>query len=130
DETRRVERWLATARVFLATSALVATWLDPTELTSNSTVPWWLLRLYIAHSVVVMLLVRWRRESTPAFRVLVHAADILCPAPLSPRVRLRRCGPFFFFACFLLFWRQRPAGDSGKPSEQRGGQSPCFGQKA
>ena len=80
DETRRIERWLATARVFLATSALVATWLDPTELATGSPVPWWLLRLYIAHSVVVMLLVRWRRQSTWSCRVLVHAADIVWPA--------------------------------------------------
>jgi signal transduction histidine kinase len=96
-----VERWLATARVFLATSALVATWLDPTELTSNSTVPWWLLRLYIAHSVVVMLLVRWRRESTPAFRVLVHAADILWPALISLYAPGQR-SPFFLFFVFVL----------------------------
>src|SRR5581483_1930090 len=63
DETRRAERWLATARVFRATSALVATWLHPSELTAGSSVPWWLLRLYIADSVVVMLLVRWRRQA-------------------------------------------------------------------
>src|SRR5262249_16122581 len=101
EETRRVERWLPTARMFLAPSALLATWLDPTELTSNSTVPWWLLRLYIAHSVVVMLLVRWRRESTPAFRVLVHAADILWPALISLYAPGQR-SPFFLFFVFVL----------------------------
>jgi hypothetical protein len=31
-EVRRTERWLATARVFLAISALVAIWLDPAEI--------------------------------------------------------------------------------------------------
>jgi signal transduction histidine kinase len=101
DETRRIERWLATARVFLATSALVASWLDPTELASTSIVPWWLLRLYIAHSVVVMLLVRWRRQSTPAFRILVHAADILWPALISIYAPGQR-SPFFLFFVFVL----------------------------
>jgi len=101
DETRRVERWLATARVFLATSALVATWLDPSELTAGSSVPWWLLRLYIAHSVVVMLLVRWRRQSTPAFRLLVHAADIVWPAVISMYAPGQR-SPFFLFFIFVL----------------------------
>jgi signal transduction histidine kinase len=101
DETRRIERWLATARVFLATSALVASWLDPTELASTSMAPWWLLRLYIAHSVVVMLLVRWRRQSTPAFRILVHAADILWPALISIYAPGQR-SPFFLFFVFVL----------------------------
>src|SRR5437879_13615882 len=61
DETRRVERWLASARVFLAISALVAIWLDPSALSTNSAVPYWLLRIYIAHSVVVMLRSEERR---------------------------------------------------------------------
>ena len=34
-ETRRIERWLATARVFLAISTLVAIRMDPTELGSS-----------------------------------------------------------------------------------------------
>lgn len=92
---------MASARVFLATSALVATWLDPTEMSSSSSVPWWLLRLYIAHSVVVMLLVRWRRQSTPAFRVLVHAADIVWPAVISIYAPGQR-SPFFLFFVFVL----------------------------
>ena len=87
-ETRRIERWLATARVFLAISALVSIWLDPTELSVNSgSIPYWLLRIYIAHSVVVMLLlraplppfnIRWvSQELSPAFTILVHAADVI-----------------------------------------------------
>src|ERR1041385_1343113 len=34
EEIRRTERWLATARVFLAISALVVVWLDPAEIRS------------------------------------------------------------------------------------------------
>jgi len=101
DETRRVERWLASARVFLAISALVAIWLDPSALSTNSAVPYWLLRIYIAHSVVVMLLVRWRRESTPAFRLLVHAADVIWPAIISI-YGAGQPSPFFLFFVFVL----------------------------
>ena len=101
DETRRIERWLATARVFLAISAWATVSLDPTELSSRSSAPYWLLRVFIAHSVVVMLLLRWRRESTPAFRVLVHAADILWPALISVYATGQR-SPFFLFFVFVL----------------------------
>lgn len=101
DEVRRIERWLATARVFLATSALVAIWLDPSELTSGSGIPYWLLRIFIAHSVVVMLLLRWRRESTPAFRLVVHTIDILWPAVIS-LYATGQPNPFFLFFVFVM----------------------------
>lgn len=101
DETRRIERWLALARVFLAISAQVALWLDPTELTVGSSLPLWLVRIYIAHSVNVMLLVRWRRESTKSFRLLVHAADVIWPALISIYAPGQR-SPFFLFFVFVL----------------------------
>src|SRR5215470_18657326 len=49
-EIRRTERWLATARVFLAISALVAVWLDPGEIGYSSWV-YWFVMLYITHGV-------------------------------------------------------------------------------
>ena len=101
DETRRVERWLATARVFLSLSALVSIWLDPTDLSSNSSLPYWLLRIFVAHSVVVMLLVKWRKESTPGFRIVVHAVDIVWPAVISVFGSGQR-SPFFLFFVFVL----------------------------
>ncbi|PYX88258.1 MAG: hypothetical protein DMG68_09060, partial [Acidobacteria bacterium] len=48
-----------------------------------------------------MLLLRWRRESTPAFRGLVHAADILWPALISVYATGQR-SPFFLFFVFVL----------------------------
>ena len=101
DETRRIERWLATARVFLATSALVAIWLDPSEVTPHSGVPYWLLRVFIAHSVVVMLLLRWRRQSTASFRLVVHTVDILWPAVIS-LYATGQPNPFFLFFVFVM----------------------------
>ena len=99
-EIRRVERWLATARVFLAISFLVAVWMDPGEIRYS---PWayGLLGFYIVHGVVIMLLLRVRQESTPSFRLLVHAADVIWPALISI-FTTGQGNPFFLFFVFVL----------------------------
>ncbi|GAC1430990.1 MAG: sensor histidine kinase [Terriglobales bacterium] len=100
DEIRRTERWLASARVFLAVTVLVAIWMDPSELHYS---PWatGLLAFYIAQSVLLVLLLRRRSKSTPAFRVLVHAADIVWPALISI-FPTGQANPFFLFFVFVL----------------------------
>jgi signal transduction histidine kinase len=100
SETRRIERWLATARVFLAVSALVAIRMDPTQL-GNSPAAYGLLGFYMGNSILVLMLLRRRKVSTASFRVLVHAADIVWPAFISvfgdgPR------SPFILFFVFVL----------------------------
>lgn len=62
---------------------------------------YWLLTVYLAHSVVVLLLVRLRPQSTRAFRVVVHTADILWPVLISMFVPAQR-GAFFLFFVFVL----------------------------
>ena len=97
-EVRRIERWLATARLTLAISALFAIWMDPSQIS------WWahwLLGIYIIHGTVVMLLLRFRKHSTPAFRSLVHAADLVWPALISVFAIGAR-HPFFLFFVFVL----------------------------
>lgn len=99
-EVRRIERYLASARVFLAISALVAIWMDPSELGYS----FWgfaILVLYIVHGVVVMLLLRFRKESTPSFRLLVHASDIVWPV-LVILFATGQGGPFLLFFVFVL----------------------------
>jgi signal transduction histidine kinase len=100
SEIRRVERWLATARVFLAASALVAIYMDPTQL-GNSPAAYGLLGFYMGNSILVLMLLRRRKASTVSFRILVHAADIVWPAFISvfgdgPR------SPFILFFVFVL----------------------------
>jgi signal transduction histidine kinase len=100
SEIRRIERWLATARVFLAASALVAIRMDPTQL-GNSPAAYGLLGFYMGNSILVLMLLRRRKASTASFRVLVHAADIIWPAFISvfgdgPR------SPFILFFVFVL----------------------------
>jgi signal transduction histidine kinase len=100
SEVRRIERWLASARVFLAIAALFTFWMDPTEL-SNSRWASWILGLYIVHGVAVMLLLRFRKESTSSFRLLVHAADIVWPA-LVVLFAAGQGGSFLLFFVFVL----------------------------
>jgi signal transduction histidine kinase len=99
-EIRRIERWLATARVFLAISALVAIRMDPGEI-RYSFWAYGLLAFYIAQGVIVILLLRRREQSTYAFRRLVHAADIVWPALISI-FATGQANPFFLFFVFVL----------------------------
>src|SRR5437660_2869881 len=99
-ENRRIERWLASARVFLAISALFAIWMDPTEI-GYSHWAYWALGVYIIHGFVVMMLLRFRQQSTAAFRLLVHAADIVWPALISIFATGQH-SPFFLFFIFVM----------------------------
>src|SRR5262249_8570472 len=99
-EIRRIERWLATARVFLAISALVAVLIDPGEIPYSL----WasgLFAFYIAQGVVIILLLRRRRESTASFRGLVHGGDVVWPALISV-FAASQSNPFFLFLVFVL----------------------------
>jgi signal transduction histidine kinase len=99
-EIRRIERWLATARVFLAVSALAAIYMDPTQL-GHAPIAYGLLGIYLIHGVMVITLLRRRQQSTLAFRLLVHAADIIWPAFISVFAEGPR-SPFFLFFFFVL----------------------------
>ena len=65
-ETRRIERWLATARVFLAVSTLVAIRMDPTEL-GSSWAAYGLFVFYLANGILIMMLLRRGRSRPPVF---------------------------------------------------------------
>jgi signal transduction histidine kinase len=96
---RRIERWLATARVFLAVALLVAVWMDPSEI-RHSLWAYGLLVFYIAQGVGVMLLLRRRQRSTESFRFVVHAADVLWPVLLWPFAASQ--AGFFLFFVFVM----------------------------
>ena len=100
SETRRIERWLATARVFLAGSTLVAIRLDPTEL-GHSWAAYGLFVFYLANGILILMLLRRRQQSTAAFRFLVHVGDIVWPALISVFAPAPRT-PFFLFFFFVL----------------------------
>jgi signal transduction histidine kinase len=99
-EIRRIERWLATARVFLAVSTLVAIRMDPTEL-GHSWAAYGLFVFYMANGILILMLLRRRQRSTAAFRFLVHAGDVIWPAVISIFAEGPRT-PFFLFFFFVL----------------------------
>jgi signal transduction histidine kinase len=101
SETRRIERWLAIARVFLAGSTLLAIRMDPTETLGHSWAAYGLFVFYLANGILIMMLLRRRQQSTPAFRLLVHAGDIVWPALISIFAEGPRT-PFFLFFFFAL----------------------------
>ncbi len=100
-EIRRTERWLATARVALTTVAEFALWMEPVRGFAYSRWLYWLLTVYLVHAVVVMLLVRFRPRSTKAFRLVVHALDIVWPVLISMFATAQQ-GPFFLFFVFVM----------------------------
>src|ERR1700682_2351997 len=100
SEIRRTERWLATARVALTIAAESALWMEPVRVLPYSRWLYWLLTVYLAHAVVVMLLVRFRPQSTTAFRLVVHAADIVWPVLISLYASSLHV-PFFFVFVFV-----------------------------
>ena len=99
EEIRRTERWLATARVLLAIVALVAVQIDPDEV--RSIWAYALLFFYMVQGSGVILLLRWRRQSTASFRVMVHAADVVWPALIS-LCTSSQSNSFFLFFVFVL----------------------------
>ncbi len=74
--------------------------MDPTQL-GHAPIAYGLLGFYLVHGVVVMTLLRRRKQSTPSFRLLVHAADIVWPAFISIFAEGPR-SPFFLFFFFVL----------------------------
>lgn len=98
EEARRTERWLATARVFLASSALLTAWMDPGEIRSIWGLP--LLDFYVIHGIGITLLLRSRQRTTLPFRLFVHGADVVWPAVIS--LFTTGQSPFFLFFVFVI----------------------------
>ena len=99
EEARRTERWLATARVFLAGSALLAAWMDPGQL--RSVWGYALLDFYVVHGLLITFLLRSRQRTTLPFLLLVHGADVVWPAVIS-LFTTGQSNPFFLFFLFVI----------------------------
>jgi signal transduction histidine kinase len=100
DEQRRIERVLATARVLLACSGLLAIYLDPTEPTRYSHLAYGLLLSYVLYALVVWVVLRRWPDLLPSFP-WIHALDILLPAVLT-LITEGPNSPFFLFFVFVL----------------------------
>ena len=100
DEQNRIERVLASARVFLACSGLLAIYLDPTEPTRYASFAYALLIGYVGYSFVVWAALK-RSEAVAPASPWIHVIDLLFPAVFT----LFTEGPnsaFFLFFVFVL----------------------------
>jgi signal transduction histidine kinase len=100
-EGQRVERTLATARVFMAAASLTAIGVDPAGPPQFEVLVYVLLIVYLIHSIAILILVRIREESTGGFHLGVHAVDVLWPALLAIFTG-GVTSPFFIFNFFSL----------------------------
>ena len=97
-EWLRTERVLASARVFLTVTALVAVYLDATEPTRYARLAYSILDLYVLWAGVAWAISR-RELTTPSFARIVHLLDIVFPIAFM----LFTAGPNSPFFSFLLF---------------------------
>ena len=80
-EEHRVERALATARVIVALTSLVAVYIDPTDPAKYRHAAYLVLVGYTAWSAIVSAALRWRPANNAFVRV-IHAADVIWPSLL------------------------------------------------
>ena len=106
----RPERLIASGRVVLAASSLVAVWLDPSEPVNQAPIAYALLAAYLGYSVAVAVAgLRWAGGAT--WRLLSHGFDLVffsafiyfTAGPASPFFA------YFVFSlvCATLRWRWR-----------------------
>ena len=97
-ERLRVERVLASARVFLTVAAMIAMYLDRTEPNRYAGLAYVILSSYFLWGVIVWEVVRQARD-VRKFRLWVHVLDIAGPTMFM----LFTAGPNSPFFSFLLF---------------------------
>ena len=101
DASERREQVIATARVFLATGALLYTRLAPIFPIENASPITILLIGYVALSLVLWITLRNRPTTDSSVRIGAHAADLFCTTALTVLSR-GPVSPFFFFFVFVL----------------------------
>lgn len=97
-ERLRIEKVLASARLFLTAASLIAVYLDPTEPTSYAGLAYAILIAYSVWGVYVWVYVH-RAERVGGFRNLIHLFDVAFPMTFM----LFTAGPNSPFFVFLLF---------------------------
>jgi signal transduction histidine kinase len=100
-EPRRIERVLATVRIVLAVSALVAIYYDSTQPRRYAGIAYALLLMYVAYAVGVYIAIRRRPVVSSQASLGIHAIDILFPSIISLFTEGPN-SPFFLFFGFVL----------------------------
>lgn len=99
-QASRVERILAACRAFLAVSALVAIYLDPTEPARFAGLTYSLLSGYAFYSILVLVVVRRGARMWTRLGPVLHAVDILWVSALT-FFSEGPVSPFFLFFLFV-----------------------------
>jgi signal transduction histidine kinase len=112
-ELIEIERILATVRVVLALSSLVAVYFDSTEPAQYASLVSGLLLLYLGHSIALLVMLQFLTQVSPRFSWVVHATDVLWPAVISLFTNGPN-SPFFLYFTFALLaaafrWGMRQA---------------------
>ena len=99
--TVELERVLAVGRAFLAVSALIAIYMDPTEPTRFRAVTYTVLVLYALHSLVVLVYVHRSGRLTLVQGRVLRGVDIASTSVLT-FVSSGPVSPFFLFFLFVV----------------------------
>jgi signal transduction histidine kinase len=99
--TQRFERNLAAGRAFLATSALVAIYFDPTEPARFAALVYTLLAVYALYSIVLLWAVRRSPRLALRASVVMHGVDLGWASALT-FFSEGPASPFFLFFLFVV----------------------------
>jgi signal transduction histidine kinase len=99
NDAPRIEQGLATARLFLAFSALVALHADLIQAGQSAALAHALFATYALYSVSLLLLIRVRPQSTHYLAFAIHAVDTVWPALMAFSTQ----GPRSSFLVFCVF---------------------------
>jgi signal transduction histidine kinase len=102
EETRRLERWLAASRVFLAISSIFAMLLEPLPATPRFGMVMALLACYLVLSLVLMFTFRHVQVPPAWLRYFAHGVDTFWPVALAAVSSSRSSALFLFFFFALL----------------------------
>src|SRR5918995_1711097 len=101
-DRHRFELIIGTARVFLAATALLAIYLDPSEPSRYAHVAYILLLVYDLHgSCVLLLLLRLGPSAPPVLGVVLHGIDLLWAVSITFLTEGPN-SPFFPLFIFVL----------------------------
>ena len=101
EDRLRVERVLASARVFLAVIAALIVYLDPDDPSLLETTAYGVLLIYAIVAVMALAALKWQPMRVLRWRAGLHVADVAAAAIIT--VLTRGPGsPFFVFFVFVL----------------------------
>ena len=101
DELIRTERILATARLVLALTSLLALYLDPAKPFRHEALVYLLVLIYSAHAISLLVVVHLRDQIASSVAWAIHALDVVWPGIIIFFTN-GSSSPFFLFFIFAL----------------------------